>query len=141
MILQWSGQRLCHNQNDRVDASKSLFKAEMVVMHYFADRLQAGPFARTYMLGYEQMMRKKSIKSRKYRGHSPPKRQNILIFHQNPLQHPISSLSACHVIIYSANVVLTENNEFEPSNILQNVTDIYSYFVPVICFYVKFTNK
>ena len=60
-------------------------------MHYFADRLQAGPFARTYMLGYEQMMRKKSIKSRIYRGHSPSKRQNILIFHQNPLQHPISS--------------------------------------------------
>ena len=69
-------------------------------MHYFADRLQAGPFARTYMLGYEQMMHKKSIKSRKYRGHSPSKRQNILIFHQNPLHHPISSLSACHVIIY-----------------------------------------
>ena len=69
-------------------------------MHYFADRLQAGPFERTYMLGYEQMMRKKSIKSRKYRRHSPSKRQNILIFHQNPLQHPISSLSACHVIIY-----------------------------------------
>ena len=69
-------------------------------MHFFADRLQAGPFTRTYMLGYEQMMRKKSIKSRKYRGHSPSKRQNILIFHQNPLQHPISSLSACHVIIY-----------------------------------------
>ena len=72
-------------------------------MHYFADRLQAGPFARAYMLGYEQMMRKKSIKSRKYRGHSPSKRQNILIFHQNPLQHPISSLSACHVIIYCDN--------------------------------------
>ena len=71
-------------------------------MHYFADRLQAGPFARTYMIGYEQMMRQKSIKSRKYRGHSPSKRQNILIFHQNPLQHPISSLSACHVIIYCA---------------------------------------
>ena len=69
-------------------------------MHYFADRLNAGPFARTYMLGHEQMMRKKSIKSRKYRGHSPLKRQNILILHQNPLQHPISSLSACHVIIY-----------------------------------------
>ena len=69
-------------------------------MHYFADRLQAGPFARTYMLWYEQVMRKKSIESRKYRGHSPSKRQNILIFHQNPLQHPISSLSACHVIIY-----------------------------------------
>ena len=69
-------------------------------MHYFADRLQAGPLTRTYMLGYEQMMRKKSIKSRKYRGHSPSKRQNILIFHQNPLQHPISSLSASHVIIY-----------------------------------------
>ena len=45
-------------------------------------------------------MRKKSIKSRKYRGHSPSKRQNILIFHQNPLQHPISALSASHVIIY-----------------------------------------
>ena len=73
-------------------------------MHYFADILQAGPFARTYMLEYEQMMRKKSIKSRKYRGHSPSKRQNILIFHQNPLQHPISSLSACHVIIYCAKV-------------------------------------
>ena len=69
-------------------------------MHYFADRLQAGPLARTYMLGYEQMMRKKSIKLRKYRGHSPSKRQNILIFHQNPLQHSISSLSASHVIIY-----------------------------------------
>ena len=69
-------------------------------MHYFADRQQAGPLARAYMLGYEQMMRKKSIKSRKYRGHSPSKRQNILIFHQNPLQHPISSLSANHVIIY-----------------------------------------
>ena len=69
-------------------------------MHYFADRLQAGSFARTYMLGYEQMMRKKSIKSRKYRGHSPSKRQNILIFHQNPLEHPISSLSVCHVITY-----------------------------------------
>ena len=67
-------------------------------MHYFVDRLQAGPLARTYMLGYEQMMRKKSNKSRKYRGHSPSKRQNILIFHQNPLQHPISSLSASHVI-------------------------------------------
>ena len=38
-------------------------------------------------------------------------------------------------------VVLTENNQFESNNILQNVTDIYSYFVPVICFYVKFTNK
>ena len=38
-------------------------------------------------------------------------------------------------------VVLTENNAFEPNNILQNVTDIYSYFVPVLCFYVKFTNK
>ena len=48
------------------DAFKSLFKAEMVVMHYFADRLQAGPLARTYMLGYEQMMHKKNIKSRKY---------------------------------------------------------------------------
>ena len=69
-------------------------------MHFFAERLQAGPLARTYMLGYEQMMRKKSIKSRKYRGHSPSKSQNILIFHQNPLQHPISSLSASHVIIY-----------------------------------------
>ena len=69
-------------------------------MHYFADRQQAGPLARAYMLGYEQMMRKKSIKSRKYRDHSPSKRQNILIFHQNPLQHPISSLSASHVIIY-----------------------------------------
>ena len=72
----------------------------MVVLHYLADRLQAGPLARMYMLGYEQMMRKKSIKSRKYRGPSPSKHQNILIFHQNPLQHPISSLSACHVIIY-----------------------------------------
>ena len=69
-------------------------------MHYFAHRLQAGPLARTCMLGYEQIMRKMSIKSRKHRGHSPSKRQNILIFHQNPLQHPISSLSACHVIIY-----------------------------------------
>ena len=69
---------------------------------FFADRLQAGPLARTYMLGYEQIMRKKSIKSRKYRVHSPSKRQNILIFHQNPLQHPISSLSANHVIIYCA---------------------------------------
>ena len=48
------------------------------------------------------MMRKKSIKSRKHRGHSPSKRQNILIFHQNPLQHPISALSASHVIIYCA---------------------------------------
>ena len=69
-------------------------------MHYFADRQQAEPLARAYMLGYEQMMRKKSIKSRKYRGHSPSKRQNILIFHQDPLQHPISALSASHVIIY-----------------------------------------
>ena len=69
-------------------------------MHYFANRQQAGPLARAYMLGYEQMVCKKSIKSRKYRGHSPSKRQNILIFHQNPLQHPISSLSASHVIIY-----------------------------------------
>ena len=69
-------------------------------MHYFADRLQAGPLAKTYMLGYEQKMRKKSIKSRKYRGHSPSKRKIILIFHQNPLQHPISSLSASHMIIY-----------------------------------------
>ena len=31
-------------------------------MHYFADRLQAGPFERTYMLGYEQIMRKKEYK-------------------------------------------------------------------------------
>ena len=82
----------------------------MVVMHYFADRLQAGPFARTYMLGYEQMVRKKSIKSRKYRGHSPSKRQNILIFHQNPSQHPISSLSACHVIMYSVYRTLSSAN-------------------------------
>ena len=53
-------------------------------------------------------MRKKSIESRKYRGHSPSKRQNILIFHQNPLQHPISSLSACHVIIYCENNVVND---------------------------------
>ena len=33
-------------------------------------------------------------------GHSPSTRQNILILHQNPLQHPISALSASHVIIY-----------------------------------------
>ena len=33
-------------------------------------------------------------------GHSPSTRENILIFHQNPLQHPISALSASHVIIY-----------------------------------------
>ena len=33
-------------------------------------------------------------------GHSLSTRQNILIFHQNPLQHPISALSASHVIIY-----------------------------------------
>ena len=83
----------------------------MIVLHYFADRLQAGPYARTYVLGYEQMMRKKSIKSRKYRGHSPSKRRNILIFHQNPLQHPISSLSASHVIIYCENVYLKTRNE------------------------------
>ena len=38
-------------------------------------------------------------------------------------------------------VVLTVNNEFEPNNILQIVTDIYSYYVPVLCFYVKFNNK
>ena len=102
----------------RVDAFKSLFKAEMVVMHYFADRLQAGPFARTYMLGYEQMMRKKSIKLRKCRGHSPSKRQNILIFHQNPLQHPISSLSACHVIIYCEYSPVEKNQKYAeiPSN-------------------------
>ena len=35
-------------------------------------------------------------------GHSPSTRENILIFHQNPLQHPISALSASHVIIYCA---------------------------------------
>ena len=80
-------------------------------MHYFADKLQAGPLARTYMLGYEQMMRKKSIKSRKYRGHSSSKRQNILIFHQNSLQHPISSLSASHVIIYCARANLEKINK------------------------------
>ena len=33
-------------------------------------------------------------------GHSPSTRENILIFHQNPLQDPISALSASHVIIY-----------------------------------------
>ena len=43
--------------------------------------------------------------------------------------------------ILSPKVVLTENNEFAPNKILQNVTDIYLYFVPVLCFYVKFTNK
>ena len=32
-------------------------------------------------------------------GHSPSTSQNILILHQNPLQHPISALSASHVII------------------------------------------
>ena len=35
----------------------------------------------------------------------------------------------------------TENNEFEPNIILHNFTDIYSYFVPIPCFYVKFTNN
>ena len=79
-------------------------------MHYFADRLQAGPLARTYMLGYEQMKRKKSIKSRKYRCHSPSKHQNILIFHQNPLQHPINSLSASHVIIYCDNYLQSKSS-------------------------------
>ena len=37
--------------------------------------------------------------------------------------------------------MFTENNEFEPNDILQNVTDSYSYFVPVLCFYVKFTKS
>ena len=96
-------------------------------MHYFADRLQAGPFARTYMFGYEQIMRKKSIKSRKYRVHSPSKRQNILIFHQNPLQHPISSLSACHVIIYCDivyDIVLKLKNPhpFRPKRVLLHLS-------------------
>ena len=41
-------------------------------------------------------------KTQNKNGNSPSTRQNILIFHQNPLQHPISALSASHVIIYSA---------------------------------------
>ena len=39
-------------------------------------------------------------------GHSPSTRENILIFHQNPLQHPISALSASHVIIYCVFIYL-----------------------------------
>ena len=30
-----------------------------------------------------------------------------------------------------------ENKEFESDNILQTVADMYSYFAPVLCFYVK----
>ena len=43
-------------------------------------------------------------------GHSPSTRQNILILHQNPLQHPINALSASHVIIYCGYMYIVKSS-------------------------------
>ena len=59
-------------------------------------------------------------------GHSPSTRENILIFHQNPLQHPISALSASHVIIYC--------EAHLPSNSLQTSYSFARYDTGVVIY-------
>ena len=59
----------------------------------------------------------------KQKQHSPSTRENILIFHQNPLQHPISALSASHVIIYCVYVTVEGMDMFDDSDIIDSSLD------------------